>query len=489
MQRALSARSDREARLGIIVAGFFKLLIPFMSIGAGIAAFYYFRDRNIDVDQDAAFMELMRYVVAPVGFGIVGLVAAGVVGAILSSVDSMLNSGATIITFDVYKRYVNPTADERSLVLMGRIWVVVFIVAAAALTIFTMNPNSKSSFFLQIASHQSKLVAGVVVAFALGMFWRRATAAGATTAIIAGVVCSYGLPIVYSGHMDDFKIARGYIGAAKIQQVDGPALIFHGPLADAADTPPAATRHFYQTGDVVRFAPGGEPPVAQPPIESDRAYFVHAPHEADDRLAAWRLTLHRTPTAAETGDDPIEFLTGGDAAQLYLAATTKTVSWWGTRLNFMHSVFLAAMISSLLHVVVSLLTAPPGEQRSRLTWTELGGHQPAALRKTGWKLLASLGLFGVLAWLVAPPQQSLSPLVAGVIAGGWTFLMFLDVAIVAVIRSQVEAAKPEPAPSDAAADAPTPADASRRVESLLEEDRFWAGLLCGLAVFMLYYFF
>ena len=59
------------------------------------------------------------------------LVAAGLIGAILSTVDSMLNSAATIITFDVYKKYLNPKADERKLVWVGRVWIAIFIVVLA----------------------------------------------------------------------------------------------------------------------------------------------------------------------------------------------------------------------------------------------------------------------------------------------------------------------------------------------------------------------
>ena len=197
VQRALAARSDEEARLGIISAGFFKLLIPFFAIGCGIAAWYYYADKAQVVAQDAVFMELLGDLVAPVGFGLVGLIAAGVIGAILSSIDSMLNSGATIMTMDVYKRYMNPDASEKKLISTGRLWVLIFLIAAALLTIFTMDPNSEDSFFLQIASHQSKLVAGVVVAFFLGMCWKRATGAGGLAAIFCGVAFSYGLPYLY----------------------------------------------------------------------------------------------------------------------------------------------------------------------------------------------------------------------------------------------------------------------------------------------------
>jgi SSS family solute:Na+ symporter len=197
VQRALSARSDRDARLGIIAAGFFKLLIPFFSIGTGIAAFYLFQKRGMVVAQDAVFTTLLTELVAPVGWGLLGLVAAGMIGAILSSLDSMMNSSATIVTFDLYQRYVNPQASEKRLVWVGRLCVVAFIAGAAFLTIFTMDPNSEESFFLQIVDHQSRLVVGVVVAFALGMMWRRATATGALAAITTGVVFAYALPPLY----------------------------------------------------------------------------------------------------------------------------------------------------------------------------------------------------------------------------------------------------------------------------------------------------
>jgi len=201
VQRALSARSDREARLGIIVAGFFKLLIPFFSIGTGIAAFYLLDKRGMEVDQDAVFTTLLTELVAPIGWGLLGLVAAGMIGAILSSLDSMMNSSATIVTFDLYQRYINPGASEKRLVWVGRLCVVVFIAGAACLTIFSMDPNSEESFFLQIVDHQSRLVVGVVVAFALGMMWSRATSAGALAAIFAGVIFSYALPYLYDTYL------------------------------------------------------------------------------------------------------------------------------------------------------------------------------------------------------------------------------------------------------------------------------------------------
>jgi len=200
VQRALSARSDREARIGIITAGFFKLLIPFFSIGTGIAAYYLFKKNNMVVASDDVFITLLTEYVKPIGFGVLGLVAAGLIGAILSTVDSMLNSAATIITFDLYKKYVNPDAEDKKLVWVGRIWIAIFIVIAGFVSIAIMDPNSKSPFFIYVAANQMKLVSGVVVAFLVGMFWKRATGAGGIAAILSGIFFSFAFaPIVIEG--------------------------------------------------------------------------------------------------------------------------------------------------------------------------------------------------------------------------------------------------------------------------------------------------
>ena len=215
VQRALAAKTDKEARMGIITAGFAKLLIPFISIGTGIAAYYVFAERmpGVQVDGDTAFPLLLREVVAPAGIaGLVGLVAAGLIGAILSSVDSMMNSAATLITFDFYKRFVNPQATDRQLIRMGRMLIGVMVIGCALLTIVVFDPNTKQLFFTYVASHQSKLVGGVVVAFAVGMLWKGATAAGGFASIITGVVVSYAVVPVYGVTLGKTEFFSGMFG-------------------------------------------------------------------------------------------------------------------------------------------------------------------------------------------------------------------------------------------------------------------------------------
>jgi len=197
VQRAISAKSDKAARTGIIAAGFLKLLIPFYSVGAGIAAYYLFQKRGMDVVQDAVFTTLLAELVAPIGFGMLGIVAAGLMGAILSSIDSMMNSAATIVTFDVYQRYFRPEASEKQLIWVGRICILVFVVSGTLISLFTIDPNSRDSFYLTLTRQQSKLVIGIVVAFLMGMLWQRTTATGGLAALLSGIVFGYTLPIGY----------------------------------------------------------------------------------------------------------------------------------------------------------------------------------------------------------------------------------------------------------------------------------------------------
>ena len=197
VQRAISAKSDKAARTGIIAAGFLKLLIPFYSVGAGIAAFYLLAKRNMDVAPDAVFTTLLAELVAPVGFGLLGIVAAGLMGAILSSIDSMMNSAATIVTFDVYQRYLKPDASEKQLIWVGRLCILLFVVSGTLISLFTIDPNSKDNFYLSLTSYQSKLVIGIVVAFLMGMLWQRTTPSGGLAALVAGIAFGFGIPVVY----------------------------------------------------------------------------------------------------------------------------------------------------------------------------------------------------------------------------------------------------------------------------------------------------
>lgn len=106
----------------------------------------------------------------------------------------------------------------------------------------------------------------------------------------------------------------------------------------------------------------------------------------------------------------------------------------------------------------------PDEAKSRMTWTGLNLIRPADLQHFGMKLLGSMLVYAMLGVLMT--GQLISPMAAGMVAGVWTFMMFMDSLFKVVLT----------------------AAAKGRAYSLLREDRFWAGLLAASAVFMMYYF-
>ncbi|MBL4603697.1 MAG: sodium/solute symporter, partial [Emcibacteraceae bacterium] len=113
IQRALAAKSIEEAQKGIAFAAILKLIMPLIVVLPGIAAFVLFPDLK---ENDRAYPELMKLM--PVGM--MGLVFAALVAAIVSSLGSMTNSISTIFTMDIYSHY-KPDCSQRHYVKVGRI--------------------------------------------------------------------------------------------------------------------------------------------------------------------------------------------------------------------------------------------------------------------------------------------------------------------------------------------------------------------------------
>ena len=218
VQRVLAAQTDRDARLGSIVAGFLKLIIPFFSIAAGTAAFYLFKSRfgaDNNVKPDDVFLTLLKTVV-PVGYGFVGLILAGLTCAIFSAIYSMMNSVSTMMAFDVYKKYIKPDANERETIRYGQILVVLLCITAMFLAFYTYSPSSKDNFFLILAKQTSYIKPGLVVVFFWGIFWRKTNANAAVIVLclspFIGLMCDVlykllaaNVPFIYDTFGKDFN--------------------------------------------------------------------------------------------------------------------------------------------------------------------------------------------------------------------------------------------------------------------------------------------
>ncbi len=186
VQRTLGARSGWDARMGTITAGFFKLLIPFLCIVPGMAAGYILA---IDpaTESDTAFAGLTRTLL-PAGYGLVGLVMAGLVGGILSTIDSMMNSTATLFTFDIYRKYLDPEASEMRLIWTGRVAMMAMVALAIVLSLYF--GQTRGGIFNRMADYNAYLVPGVIVAYVGGILQPRMTPTGSFACILAGPLLS-----------------------------------------------------------------------------------------------------------------------------------------------------------------------------------------------------------------------------------------------------------------------------------------------------------
>jgi solute:Na+ symporter, SSS family len=196
VQRVLAAKTDRDAKLGAIAAGFLKLIIPFFSIAVGTAAFYIFKSRfgENTIKPDDTFLTLLKTVV-PVGYGFVGLILAGLTCAIFSAIYSMMNSLSTMMAYDIFKKYLNPKASDKSTVRFGQIAVFVFCFIALILAYFTFDPQSSDNFFLKLASQTSYIKPGLVVVFFWGVLWKQTNPIAAVLVLacspIIGLACDW----------------------------------------------------------------------------------------------------------------------------------------------------------------------------------------------------------------------------------------------------------------------------------------------------------
>ncbi|MBN8588500.1 MAG: sodium/solute symporter [Rhodothermia bacterium] len=199
VQRTLAANSDYEAKLGIIASGFLKLTVPFFSIATGVAAAYVFKSRfgEASIMPDDAFLKLVEIVI-PMGWGLTGMILAGLTAATFSSVDSMMNSATTLLSLDVYKKYIKPDADDAHMLRFGRIAIFVMVAIAAWLALWTYSPSSKDNFFLTLTARQSYLTPGVVAAFFVGILWRRAHPRAAVITMFIAPFLAWGIETIYA---------------------------------------------------------------------------------------------------------------------------------------------------------------------------------------------------------------------------------------------------------------------------------------------------
>jgi len=197
IQRALAAKSLREAQKGLAFAAFLKLLLPLLVVIPGIIAYVMYMQPEgtvvIDgvktvfnrpgggINYDISYPWLIKTFIPA---GIKGLVVAALAAAIVSSLASMLNSTATIFTMDIYKPYFSKRTDGSDLVLTGRI----AVIAALAIAVFVAPAlNTMPQMFQYIQEYTGVVSPGILAVFLMGLFWKRATTRAAITGVLSSI--------------------------------------------------------------------------------------------------------------------------------------------------------------------------------------------------------------------------------------------------------------------------------------------------------------
>jgi SSS family solute:Na+ symporter len=183
VQRCLAARDERQARRGTIFAAYLKLMPFFIFMIPGIIAYSLAQQGKLHLDDaNQAFPTLVRELL-PVGLR--GLLAGGLLAALMSSLASVYNACSTLFTMDIYKK-VKPEASNKELVKVGRI--TTGIVVVLGMIWIPLMSKISGVLYQYLQSVQSYLAPPIAAVFLLGVFSKRINAKGAYSAMVIGFV-------------------------------------------------------------------------------------------------------------------------------------------------------------------------------------------------------------------------------------------------------------------------------------------------------------
>jgi SSS family solute:Na+ symporter len=186
IQRTLGARSEWDAKAGMMFAAFPKMLIPVLVVLPGLLALAL-NPGLVGPEMDKAFPWLIKNLLPA---GLAGLVFAAFMAALISSVDSTLNSAATLWTRDIYQRFFKKDASDKHYLKVGRILTLVFVIWAIA---FAPVTKEFPGIYVAMQTLLSIFQGPTFAITLLGIYWKRANQWGGLAGLLGGVVISSSL--------------------------------------------------------------------------------------------------------------------------------------------------------------------------------------------------------------------------------------------------------------------------------------------------------
>lgn len=201
VQKTLSARDLENARKGTFLCAALKILPVFILVLPGLIAKALYPDV---VTGDNAYPTLVLRLLPR---GLVGLMVAALLAALMSALSSVLNSCSTLITMDIFRK-THPNADERRLVLVGRIATGVIVLISILWVPLIKYLSNQIYQYLQ--SVQAYIGAPITATFLVGVLWKRATSRAAFTTLITGGLLGAARFVLDVMH-DAFKVDLGVL--------------------------------------------------------------------------------------------------------------------------------------------------------------------------------------------------------------------------------------------------------------------------------------
>jgi SSS family solute:Na+ symporter len=183
VQRCLAAKNEKEARRGTIFAAYLKLLPFFIFLIPGLIAYVLHSQGKLNLDDNNAAFPALVKTLMPVGLR--GLLAGGLLAALMSSLASVYNACSTLYTMDIYKKQ-NPNASEKQLVKVGRLATVVVVLLGMAW--IPLMGKISNGLYDYLQSVQSYLAPPIAAVFLFGVFFKRLNAQGAYSAMVSGFI-------------------------------------------------------------------------------------------------------------------------------------------------------------------------------------------------------------------------------------------------------------------------------------------------------------
>lgn len=195
-----SAKSENEARIGLVVGNFLKRLCTVgWAITALIALALLSGSTEIASDPDKVWGVAAREILGPMNLGLVGLMLACLLAAMMSSADTYMIVTSALVVRNVYAAYINPKADEKKYVLVGRVTGLLIIVGAVVVSLVY------SDVFGQF-----KMAMELPILFAapfwIGMYWRRSNGTAVWGTIFASLLLFFVLPVVLPVLQKDLRV-------------------------------------------------------------------------------------------------------------------------------------------------------------------------------------------------------------------------------------------------------------------------------------------